>query len=203
MNFELVYWIATRLAAVRQYQIPSTNAGDASVRSPSELVCISLNSRPALTTKVSPSSLVKKTSPFTITGDAEKPKGAVKRGDKKAALKDLAITDGRLAARFDAAAFDRTGLARLTAAVTYAGGKPDRLVGAVVWPDESTTAFVAARGTAVAQATPGEPIEAPKLPGEKDRPSFPVNYPLGEYGRSGPPEQPFVVFANATGTTVK
>src|SRR4029078_10456474 len=64
---------ATRLLDVLQYHTPSTSAGDASTDSPSELVCSSLNSRPAFTTNVSPSSFVKNSSPLTATGDAEKP----------------------------------------------------------------------------------------------------------------------------------
>ena len=44
--------IARSVEAVRQYQVPSTSAGDASVCSPSSFTCSSLNARPASTTKV-------------------------------------------------------------------------------------------------------------------------------------------------------
>ena len=53
------YLIARNVDAVRQYHVPSTSAGEASVRSPSSLTCSSLNARPASTTNVCPSSLVK------------------------------------------------------------------------------------------------------------------------------------------------
>src|SRR5688572_31477279 len=67
------YRIALNVEAVRQYHVPSTSAGDASVRSPSSFTCNSLNVRPASTTNVCPSSLVKYNFPFTCTGDAENP----------------------------------------------------------------------------------------------------------------------------------
>ena len=58
---------------MRQYQRPSTSAGEASVFSPRRLACSSLNSGPFSRTNVSPWSLVKNTLPLTPTGDAEKP----------------------------------------------------------------------------------------------------------------------------------
>jgi hypothetical protein len=58
--------------SVRQYHVPSTSAGEASVRALSWFTCSRLNSRPAFSTKVSPWSFVKNTLPSKTTGDAEK-----------------------------------------------------------------------------------------------------------------------------------
>jgi hypothetical protein len=53
------YLIALSVDAVRQYHVPSTSAGDASVCSPSSFTCNNFYVRPAATTNVCPSSLVK------------------------------------------------------------------------------------------------------------------------------------------------
>ena len=65
--------MASSERSVRQYHVPSTRAGDASTCARSSLTRISLNLRPAWTTKVWPRSFVKKILSPTATGDEENP----------------------------------------------------------------------------------------------------------------------------------
>ncbi|MBA3312957.1 MAG: amidohydrolase family protein [Planctomycetaceae bacterium] len=136
---------------------------------------------------------------LSLTGESDKLKGSFRQGDKKADLKDVKLVDGRLSARFDADKFEKKGVARLTATVTLTDGKPSSLVGSLVWPDESVTLFSASQTPREAPKNEDrDPVVAQK-PKESKKASFAVNFPLGEYGRTAPAEQPaFIAFTNAT-----
>lgn len=139
---------------------------------------------------------------LSLEGELDKLKGVLKHGDEKIELKDLTLRDGRLAAWFESESLSKKGVARLTATVTLADGKPAALVGSVVWPDEKVGPFSAAPAPKAEDSKPAglptEPVVAEK-PKETKPASYAVNFPLGEYGRSAAPEQPAVVaFTNAT-----
>ncbi|MGC1276052.1 MAG: amidohydrolase family protein [Planctomycetaceae bacterium] len=138
-------------------------------------------------------------SSLTLTGEPDKLKGHVKHDDEKIELKELTFQDGRLVARFESDKFDRDGIARLTATVTFEDGQPASLIGSIVWPDESVTPFTAARTEKdESHHIPTEPVVAQK-PKDAEKASFPVNFPLGAYGRSEPPNRSrIVLFTNAT-----
>ncbi|HEX6986427.1 MAG TPA: amidohydrolase family protein, partial [Planctomycetaceae bacterium] len=117
---------------------------------------------------------------LSLSGEPDKLKGSLRRGDTKIELKELAFRDGRLSARFESDKLDREGVARLTATVTLADGKPASLVGSIVWPDETASPFVASPSAKTeSHRLPTEPVVARK-PKETQKASFPVNFPLGE-----------------------
>ena len=136
---------------------------------------------------------------LSLTGEPEKLKGNVKRGEKKIALKNLTFRDGRLSTRFKADDLDAEGIARLTATVTLDTGQPAALFGSIVWPDESVSPFTATRESKdESHDVPAEPVVARK-PDDPEKASFPANFPLGAYGRTASPQQPeTIVFLNAT-----
>ena len=142
------------------------------------------------------------TTSLRLTGKADKLKGTFRREDAQSELTGLAVRDGRFTARFDADRFDREGVARLTAAVTLSEGEPASLIGSIAWPDGTLEAFTAVPADkeqeSLTTERPDEPVVAQKPP-KVQKASFPVNFPLGEYGVARQPEQPErIAFTNAT-----
>lgn len=141
-------------------------------------------------------------STLSLSGEADKLKGAFKQADQKSSLTDVAFQDGRFSARFKADFFDKKGLATLTATLVGEEGNPKSLIGSLVWPDGSVVAFVATLAETTEETGPSdkdrEPVVAQKPP-ELKRATFPVNFPLGDYGRIATTEpSPVVAFTNAT-----
>jgi len=140
---------------------------------------------------------------LTLSGEAEKLKGKLKVGEKKVDLDALTFLDGRFTAKLKADDLGQKGVPRLTATVTLAEGKPAALVGSLVYPDESIVAFTAVLAPKAEAAKPtfppAEPVVAQKPKSAAKPASYPINFPLGEYGRAAAAEQPaLVAFTNAT-----
>jgi N-acetylglucosamine-6-phosphate deacetylase len=135
-------------------------------------------------------------------------------------LKSAALSDARLDLAFDAKAWGLDGRARisLTLTETQPSDKQPAGFGTAVWPDGTTAAVIATRA---AQPLPVAPdpqspaADAPTAPqpntdapqtdvanGPKDTPSpasFSVNFPLGAFGRTAPPQPaPLTAFIHAT-----
>jgi N-acetylglucosamine-6-phosphate deacetylase len=108
-------------------------------------------------------------------------------------LSQIGLVDGRFGATFPAKEFGREGTARWSAVVS---ANADAWTGFITWPDATQTA-ADARRTAPPDV---KPAEEPKPPEQKSKAaSFAVRYPLGEFGREKPPEQPAnVLFTGAT-----
>jgi N-acetylglucosamine-6-phosphate deacetylase len=129
-----------------------------------------------------------------------------RRNDKKLdeplenKLEHVSLRDARLAATFSAAAFEKEGVARLSAVVSLPDDGEASWMGSVVWPDDERTEFTATRTAPhEPEAESQEKKEEPKPKNENEKASFAVNYPLGAFGRDAPPEQPdAVLFQNAT-----
>lgn len=124
-------------------------------------------------------------------------KDAAKEDPAPTKLKTLTFRAGRLGGTFDGKLLGRQGIVRLSAVVSAAAdGRLDWL-GDVHWPDGSRTPIRAEPVDPSAKPEKEKPQDKPKPP--EPRASFPVNYPLGAFGRQGPPEQPrLLVFRNAT-----
>jgi N-acetylglucosamine-6-phosphate deacetylase len=128
-----------------------------------------------------------------------------KRNDKKldepveSKLEHVSLRDARLAATYSAAAFEKEGVARLSAVVSLPDEGEASWLGSIVWPDGERTEITAARTAPhEPKAESEEKKEEPKKT-KSAKGSFAVNYPLGAFGRESPPEQPeAVLFQNAT-----
>ena len=154
--------------------------------------------------------------PTQLTGTLQKVTEADKPADE-IKLAQVAAAESQLTFRFDGKALGVAGSARATATM-IAEGENLTLVGTLVWSDGSADKIAGTRQTAppdtakdidegkdeddgedkdaeVAEASTKKP--EPKKP---EKPAlFPVNYPLGDYGRAAPPEQPKIIaFKNAT-----
>ena len=139
----------------------------------------------------------------TFSGEPGKPKAKVAGGTgKPVEAKNVSTTNGRVLLNFSAQGFQEVGgfqplpdqkgdgTARFTASIAYDDNRPHRLLGTISWPDESIATFVAVRGKESSTARRGEPVEAPRPAADGDGTSFPVNFPLGEYGVAQAPEPP-------------
>jgi N-acetylglucosamine-6-phosphate deacetylase len=142
-------------------------------------------------------------------------------------LERLAVRDARLSATFNSKPLGQEGVALISAVVSSAGGaKPEdeqpaaTLVGEIVWPDGTRTPLEAQRTKEQEDEQTQKPGNEEKKGEEKkeehkesgsDEPkasqeekavagaSFRVNYPLGAFGRTAPPEQSeAIVFQGAT-----
>lgn len=113
-------------------------------------------------------------------------------------LSHLGQRDARWSAAFNAELLGGRGIGRLTAIVSTS---PESTVfaGRVVWSDNThsdiTGRFVAALSPEESTPDDKNPLQQPV-----DRAaSYPVNYPLGEFGVARPPEQPkAILFTHAT-----
>jgi len=154
-----------------------------------------------------------------VDGEPVKMSGKIKRGDKESMLSSVVLDGAQFAASFKAKPLGWEGVIQVTG--TVAGGnekEPDELswLGFLVWADGSKSSC-SARLTSplkpTAETRPadsenlegahaaGEPAPSPpKDDQEKEKQAlFEVNYPLGAFGVSGPPEQPeAVLFQHAT-----
>jgi N-acetylglucosamine-6-phosphate deacetylase len=133
-------------------------------------------------------------------------------------LKSATLSDTRVDASFDAKAWGFEGRTRLSLTLTETLPNTDRPAGfgTAVWPDGTSVALTAVRTPeptpapapvenkpATDPATPpAAPAVADAAAPPKNSPttaSFPVNYPLGAFGRSAPPQTaPLTAFVHAT-----
>ena len=107
---------------------------------------------------------------------------------KTTKLRIARMEGSRLTLAFPGDSLGIRGVVRMTGTVSDTD-----IVGEGQWPDRGDFTWKARRRGPYAA-----PPDTSKTP-TNEMSSFPVNYPLGEFGRSGPPSQPrAVVFRNAT-----
>lgn len=115
-------------------------------------------------------------------------------------LSHVGQREAHVSAAFHSAKLGHPGVARITAIASQPSEGPLRLLGEVVWGDGSKSEFTA---SFVSKPKPGET----KLTDDKDplkqeidrAATFVVNYPLGNFGQTGPTPQPkSVLFTHAT-----
>ncbi|HUY36855.1 MAG TPA: amidohydrolase family protein [Pirellulales bacterium] len=159
-----------------------------------------------------------------IEGDPGKLSGKIQRGDKECPLTSIALDGAQFAASFKAQPLGWEGVIQVTG--TVAGGteqNPAELtwLGFLVWADGGKSSCSARRTTPLKPAAEAKPADAdkpeakpakdgaepPQAKNDQDKEKqekekqaiFPVNYPLGAFGVSEPPEQPDAVwFEHAT-----
>lgn len=137
-------------------------------------------------------------------------------------LKSASLTDTRVDVAFDAKAWGYEGRARISFTLTEtqpADNQPAGF-GTVVWPDGTTVAVTAVRAPQPAPATPNpepsaatpqtsspsdaatakaESATSPKPAPAPTPAAFAVNFPLGAFGRTSPPQTaPLTAFIHAT-----
>ncbi len=143
--------------------------------------------------------------------------------DEPIKLDRLGLAGGRFSCLFDSTTLGDAGTARLTAVVSVSETGPPSWTGQVVWPDGSRAALSGdkigeppPRQTAEdEQKTPPDEADQPgdgEAPADDEQPqqpdkaepndgpaAFPVNFPLGAFGRDAPPAAAeAVLFSNAT-----
>ena len=124
---------------------------------------------------------------LTIEGTPGAFSGSIKL-DKTAKLRIARMEGARLTVVFPCDSLGLSGVARMTGTVSDTD-----IVGEGQWPDIGDFTWRARR-----QGPYAAPPDTTKTP-VNEMASFPVNYPLGEFGRSGIPEQPkAVLFRNVT-----
>jgi N-acetylglucosamine-6-phosphate deacetylase len=134
----------------------------------------------------------KQTSTDTITlslkGEPAKLSGSVSKNSQEEKLSEAGLSDVRLGISFKGDSLGWDGVIRMSATVVG-----DTLLGAGVWADGSGFKWSAARTTAFAEEPDTSEADEPKMS------LYPVNYPLGDFGVSGPPARPdAVLFKNGT-----
>lgn len=125
---------------------------------------------------------------LSLKGEAAKLSGSMSKNSQEAKLAEAGLADVRVGISFTGDSLGWTGVIRMSA--TVAG---DTLLGDGVWADGSEFKWSAARTKAFTEEPDTSEAEEP------DMASFPVNYPLGAFGVSGPPPRPdAVLFKNGT-----
>jgi N-acetylglucosamine-6-phosphate deacetylase len=154
-----------------------------------------------------------------IAGTAKQPSGtlskAVPEGEKAEEIKLAAVSlyEASLTIRFEGKTLSKEGPARGSATVGKDAEGKLTLLGTVVWADGTTDKLTGTRTeqpTEDAQkvneqkdaedAKKAEKDEDKKKEDKPETPAlYPVNFPLGDFGRAAPPEQPkLVALKNAT-----
>ncbi|MDA7979633.1 MAG: amidohydrolase family protein [Pirellulales bacterium] len=152
-----------------------------------------------------------------VTEESGRTSGELERGETSVSLKKFRLSESVLTATFAGEDFGYDGVVLMSATLDIAvdeGEKPS-MVGAFIWADgqrsQLTAERIAAAETVPTSLEPEEPRPAEhhgeqSLSAEdedeikKNRSAmYPVNYPLGAYGREEQPEAPAaVLFTNAT-----
>lgn len=146
-----------------------------------------------------------------LEGEPAKLSGKIKRGDKEATLTRAALDGAQFAARFDAKSLGWQGVLQFSGTVSVPSDRPadqeepPSWLGFLIWSSGERSACSARR------TKPFEPKAVESQPqsiaGKADAGDeksskaalYPVNFPLGAFGVSSPPEQPkAVLFQHAT-----
>lgn len=150
---------------------------------------------------------------MVLEGDAGKPGGKLVIGDKESGFTASGLDDSRFHAAFKGEPLGWSGVVRLSVALSKDAHAELSLMGSVTWADGKRTACTAkktppeppAQPPAEAQLPAESPAAAAAQPapaGTEQKPPrralFPVNYPLGAFGRVAPPDQTAVLLKNAT-----
>jgi N-acetylglucosamine-6-phosphate deacetylase len=137
--------------------------------------------------------------PNELSGSVRASKGDDEAKDVK--LSRVGLRDARFSCTFDAQDLYGEGIARLTAVVSFPKQANPTWLGHVTLADGKRLAFSATKLKEEETKDADEKDDKEEADAEKPdaAAAFAVNYPLGAYGRSGPPEQPkTVLFKNAT-----
>ena len=156
---------------------------------------------------------------LTLTGTAKKPSGKLEfttanedDDPSSASLDHLTLQDSRLLADIDAEMLGETGRAMLSLLIVAPQGTTERLSGSLQLPSGKRVDVTATLESGPssepdeddAKSPPNEEDEDTEAKDEK-KPSMPtvdaavVNYPLGGFGRTSPPDAPdWVAYTNAT-----
>ena len=156
---------------------------------------------------------------LTVAGKPDKLEGKVRPDEKEAEQTKLTLVglrDARFSCTFDGKPLGAEGVVQLSAVVSTSPDGKTTWLGSIHWPDGSESPIhvepveVEATDETAAKPEGGEESKEGSAEGEKkesedaSKPpdpaaSFPVNYPLGAFGRTAPPEEPpLVVLAGAT-----
>jgi len=171
------------------------------------------------TWRVTSSGRPKKRFILTVAGKPDKLEGTVRLDRKKAEdtkLTLVGLRDARFSCTFGGRPFGTEGAVQLSAVVSSSPDGRTTWLGSIHWPDGSHSPIsvrpVEVPPSELVGAKP-EGDEEEQVARSGDRPqhgdeskppidpaaSFPVNYPLGAFGRAAPPDQPpLVAFAGAT-----
>jgi len=146
---------------------------------------------------------------LTLSGKPGKLAGKVRldgKGAEETELTLVGLRDARFGGTFDGKPLGAEGAVQLSAVVSASPEGKTAWLGSVHWPDGTTSAidveWVEPAATepagAKGESTQGEE-ETSKDQSEPAPASFPVNYPLGAFGRTGPPDEPRrVAFTDGT-----
>ncbi len=139
---------------------------------------------------------------LVVTGDADEPKAtAMKPGaDKKDAVKlsRIGLKDVQVSGTFLGKDLGVDGVVRFSAVLDEAS---ENGMGHVTWPDDTKSSLTLTRVEADAEEPEDEKEkeEGKDDDSRKNQPSsFPINYPLGAFGRSEAAKTETVLFTNAT-----
>ncbi|HJT33483.1 MAG TPA: amidohydrolase family protein [Pirellulales bacterium] len=147
-----------------------------------------------------------------LAGEPGKLSGKIKRGDLETSLTRVALEALQLTASFKAEPLGWPGVVQISGTVSAGDTQSIEPVapswlGFVVWADGSKSSLRATRlplpvgegGGEGAQPGDANPTKAPADENEARAALYAVNYPLGAFGVSGPPDQPpAVAFQHAT-----
>jgi len=137
---------------------------------------------------------------LTLSGKPGKLEGKV-RVEKKAAeetkLTLAGLRDARFGCTFDGKPLGAEGAVQVSAVVSTSPEGKTAWLGSVHWPDGTTSAIDVERVEAAATEQAGAKGASTQGDGETSKgqsepapASFAVNYPLGAFGRTGPPDEP-------------
>ena len=134
---------------------------------------------------------------LTVSDESSASVGKPSSNEKDAQkLSRVGLKDVQLSGTFLGKDFGVDGVIRFSAVLD---DESKTGVGNVLWPDESTSSLTLTRIAEYEAAKKEKPDNKGSDSKTKNLPSsFPVNYPLGAYGRSQIPPQETVLFTNAT-----
>ncbi|HUT94069.1 MAG TPA: amidohydrolase family protein [Thermoguttaceae bacterium] len=124
---------------------------------------------------------------LTLSGKPGKLEGTVRLDKKKAEETKLTLVglrDARFGCTFDGKPLGAEGAVQLSAVVSDSPDGKRAWLGSIHWPDGTTSAISVTRVESQGEEEESEDESEPAPA------SFPVNYPLGAFGRTGPPDEP-------------
>lgn len=148
-----------------------------------------------------------------LVGEPDKLAGKIKRGEQEAALAHAVLDGAQFAAQFPAKPLGWEGVLQISGTLSILADRADTdaaaptWLGFLVWADGNRSACSARRTAPLdenrqAATTPQGDAASGDKPAASEPPKtalYPVNFPLGAFGVSAPPEQPkAILFQRAT-----